>query len=313
MIVRSFLALLSMFLAGGVPPVIQAATFDMPEDGNALIGKEQIITSNYEDTLLDIARRYDLGYEELVAVNPGVNVWLPGEGTSIILPTRFILPSGARKGIVINIPEMRLYYYPAIKKNARAQVITYPISIGRDEWATPLTATTVVKKTIDPVWIPPESIRKEYQTAGNPLPATIPAGKDNPLGKFALALGIPGYLIHGTNHAYGIGLRSTHGCIRLYPEDIEALFDSVQVGTQVRIINQPYKSGWSNGILFLEAHPQFELDREKSAENFTPAIRQIVAEVPEELSKEVDWETVQATLLQSDGLPIPVTKRLIRE
>lgn len=302
---RILLLLLVVFC--GIATQTWATTYDLPDENNVLIGKVQVVHSKYEDTLLDIARRHDIGFEEIVAVNPGVNVWLPGEGTRIVIPTQYILPPVPRKGIVINIPEMRLYYYPDTKDNSRAQVITYPISIGRMKWSTPLAVTTITKKTIDPVWIPPESIREEYEQAGNPLPAAISPGPYNPLGKYALALGIPGYLIHGTNRAYGIGLQSTHGCIRLYPEDIEVLFNSVRVGTQVRIINQPYKSGWSNGMLYLEAHPRFDTDKDNAEDSFTPAIREIVAAVPETLSQEVDWETVRASLLRSNGIPIPVT------
>ena len=307
MSMSSRIILLMLVVFSGITTQSWATAYDLPDENDALIGEVQIVYSKYEDTLLDIARRHDIGYEEIVAVNPGVNVWLPGAGTRIVLPTQYILPPVPRKGIVINIPEMRLYYYPETKDNSRAQVITYPISIGRLNWSTPLVVTTITKKTIDPVWIPPESIREEYEKAGNPLPGVISAGPDNPLGKYALALGIPGYLIHGTNRAYGIGLQSTHGCIRLYPEDIEALFNSVRVGAQVRIINQPYKSGWSNGMLYLEAHSRFDADQDSSNDSFTPAIRKIVAEVPETLSQEVDWETVRATLLRSNGIPIPVT------
>lgn len=310
---RSYLVLLVLFWCTGLNAQVLASVFDLPAEDDVVIGKVQVINSRYEDTMLDIARRYDLGYEEIVAVNPGVDVWLPGEGTRIILPTRFILPPGPRKGIVVNVPEMRLYYYPPAHEGETQQVITYPISIGRQDWSTPVAVTTVTGKTTHPVWTPPDSIRKEYAQAGNPLPASIPPGDDNPLGNYALKLGIPGYLIHGTNRAYGIGLQSTHGCIRLYPEDIEVLYDAIQVGTPVRIINQPYKSGWSNGVLFLEAHPQLNDTGEQPIHNYTPAVEAIVASIPETLSDQVDWETVRAAVLQSDGIPIQITNRLLNK
>jgi lipoprotein-anchoring transpeptidase ErfK/SrfK len=173
------------------------------------------------------------------------------EGTRVILPTQHILPDTPREGLVLNLPEMRLYYYPKPSTGKPRTVVTFPVSIGRMDWATPLGLTRVTAKVINPVWYPPASIRAEHEQEGQALPPEVAAGPDNPLGQYALQLGRPGYLIHGTDRPYGIGMRATHGCIRLYPEDIQRLFEEVPVGTPVRIVNQPYKAGWYRGVLYL--------------------------------------------------------------
>jgi L,D-transpeptidase ErfK/SrfK len=196
------------------------------------VGLIQTTIVSADDTLPDIARRFNLGYEEIVRANPGVDPWLPGAGREVVLPTRFILPNAPREGIVLNIPAMRLFYYPARKKNEPATVITYPIGVGRVGWATPEGTTRIFKRTLDPTWRPPPSIREEHLEMGDELPEVVLAGPDNPLGRHSFTLGWPGYLVHGTNKPYGVGMRSSHGCIRLYPEDIEQLFDTVPMGTR---------------------------------------------------------------------------------
>jgi len=238
----------------------RAATFPMPGDGNDLVGAIVIVKARQKDTLVDIARRHDVGQEAILSANPDVDRWLPGTGTDVVLPRQFILPPTAYTGVVLNLPEMRVYYYPKPGPDDRAVVYTYPVGIGRMDWATPLGATKVLVKDKDPVWRPPESIRREHALEGDPLPAVVPAGPNNPLGGYALRLGIPGYLMHGTNKEFGVGMRVSHGCVRLLPEDIEELFGLVSVGTPVRIINQPVKAGWFDGELYLEVHPPLEED-----------------------------------------------------
>ena len=242
---------------------LSAAELELFADSD-VVGKSQIILAEYEDTFIKLARQYNLGYEELVQANPSVDPWLPGEGTEIVLPTHFVLPKVPRQGIVINLPELRLYYYP---DGDSGRVITHPISIGRMEWGTPLGRSEIVSKTLNPTWYPPESIRQEHAADNRPLPKVVPPGPDNPLGKHALRLSLPGYLIHGTNKPSGLGMRVTHGCIRMFPEDIEALFENVPVGTPVRIVNQPYKIGWTNDGFYLEAHPP--LDQESVNDSWT--------------------------------------------
>ena len=234
--------------------------FLLPPEGEDVVGKIQVATAHHSDTLLDIARRYDLGYEEIIAANPGVDAWLPGEGTRVVLPTQFVLPDAPREGLVLNLAAMRLFYYPKPEAGERPVVITHPIGIGREGWQTPEGIMTITHKKEKPAWTVPESVLKERAAAGNPLPPIVAAGPDNPLGDFAMRLSDPLYLIHGTNQPYGVGIRVSHGCVRLYPEDIARLFPLVPEGTQVRIINQPYVAGWLKGQLYLEAHQPLDDD-----------------------------------------------------
>ncbi len=234
------------------------ATYDMPPDGSDVVGEISVTTATFDDTLLDIARRHGVGYQDIVRANPEVNVWLPGEGTDVILPTQFVLPSGPREGIVLNLAEYRLYYFPKPAAGETAKVITYPISIGRQDWETPIGVTKIVAKAVNPSWYPPQSVREEHAAEGRPLASVVPPGPDNPLGKHAMRLGLPGYLIHGTNKPAGVGMRVTHGCLRMFPEDIESLFDLVSINTRVRIINEPVKIGWRADELVMEVHPVLE-------------------------------------------------------
>jgi L,D-transpeptidase ErfK/SrfK len=237
---------------------LSAATFPLPPANVDIVGKLYVVKTRHEDTLAQVAREFNLGHEAIVNANPEIDRWIPGEGTEVVLPTRFILPDAPRKGVVVNLPEMRLYYYPKPKKGETPVVITHPVSVGRMDWATPLGDAKIVKKQKDPPWFPPESIRAEHEAKGDPLPKRVPPGPENPLGQFALRLSIPGYLIHGTNRPYGIGMRVTHGCIRMYPEDIESIFSQIPLGTPVRFVNQPAKAALLADTLFLEVHPALE-------------------------------------------------------
>lgn len=286
-----------------------AATFDLPPADEAVIGASGETKARYTDTLIDIARQHGLGFNEIRHANPSVDPWLPGEGAQVILPTRFILPDAPREGVVINVAEMRLYYYPSTIKDERPQVVSYPISIGRGDWETPLITTSLTAKVKDPSWHPPESVRKEHAADGDPLPKIVPPGPDNPLGGYALRLGLPSYLIHGTNKPFGIGMQVTHGCIRLYPEDIEALFAAVPVGAPVRIINQPYKAGWHDGELFLEVHAPLSGSVEvEPAQNITPVVGQVIAATQGRPGYPVDWEKVRTVVREHAGIPVAVTR-----
>ncbi len=240
-----------------VAPASQATMYPLPEHGSALFGSVEHTVTTYEDTLIDLGRRYSLGYEEIRRVNPDVDPWLPGEGTAVVLPGQRILPSGPRDGIVVNLPEHRLYYYPKPKKGEKPVVYTYPVSIGKMDWHTPLGKTRIVQKEKNPVWYPPASVRKEHAERGDPLPAAVPPGPDNPLGAYKMRLAIGGgsYLIHGTNNPAAVGMAITHGCIRMYPEDIEQLYSMVPVGTNVYLVNEPVKVAFVDGEVYMEAHP----------------------------------------------------------
>ncbi len=296
-----------LLMAGLIAGQAGAATYLLPAPEDSLIGHEQLASARYEETLLDIARRYDLGYEDIKLANPGVDTWIPGQNMPVVLPTRYILPDGPRKGIVINIAEMRLYYYPKEQRDGRAVVITHPVSIGRDDWKTPLGNTTIVRKDKDPAWYPPASIRKEHAADGDPLPTVVPPGPDNPLGQYALRLGISGYLIHGTDKPFGIGMQVTHGCMRLYPEDIESMYRMVPVGTSVRIINQPLKTGWHRGTLYLEAHPP--LGETDPAVGLTPALERIATAARDRQDYVIDWPWAEGLVMEPRGMPLPVRQR----
>ncbi len=245
-----------------LPPLVERPRVD-PIDPNvfvlespqqSVIGQPQIVFTDAEDTLSYIAREYGLGYDELVAANPGVDPWLPGEGTPVLLPTQYILPDVPRHGIVLNIAAKRLFYFPEAAEGEPARVFTYPIGIGRVGWATPTGSAQVVAKATDPVWYVPWSVQQEHAAAGDPLPPTVPPGPDNPLGRHVLQLDMPGYLIHGTNKPYGVGMRVSHGCVRLYPENIETLYSMVDRGVPVTIVNEPYLVGMQGGHLYFEGH-----------------------------------------------------------
>lgn len=233
----------------------RAAIYELPEEGSDVVGATTTVIANYEDTLIDLARTYGVGYEDIVRANPDVDVWIPGAGTEVVLPTRYILPPGPRAGVVLNLAEYRLYYYPEPKPGETPVVMTYPISIGRQDWETPLGQARVTAKAVNPTWYPPQSVRDEHAAEGRPLARVVPPGPENPLGSRAMRLSLPGYLIHGTNRPAGVGMRVTHGCIRMFPEDIEYLFELIPIDTQVRIINEPVKIGWQGDDLLIEVHP----------------------------------------------------------
>ncbi len=284
----------------------QATVYPLPPPDVDLIGQVKVVYATKEDTLIDIARRYSLGYDEIVHANPGVDRWAPGEGNPIVLPTRHILPDAPREGVVLNIAEMRLYYYPKTGADGQQVVHTYPVSIGRMDWKTPMGLTKVVAKDVDPPWRPPATIKAEHAAEGDILPDVVPGGPDNPLGRYAMRLGVPGYLIHGTNKPYGIGMRVTHGCVRMYPEDIEHLFGMVPVGTPVRLVDQPVKVGRFNGELFVESHEPLEEDNLPIKVTLEQAQRAIIAKTGPDMPG-VDPAALEVAVEQVSGIPVAVS------
>ena len=232
----------------------------------SVIGEPQVVFTRGQDTLPDLAREYGLGFDELVEANPGVSPWLPGDGTPILLPTQYVLPDVPREGVVLNIANKRLFYFPDSADGEPQKVFTYPIGIGRVGWETPLGSARVIAKATDPAWYVPASVRREHAEMGDPLPSVVPPGPDNPLGAHVLKLDMPGYLIHGTNQPYGVGMRVSHGCVRLYPENIELLYSFVDIGEQVMIVNEPYLLGMLDGEVYFEAHAPLEDDTVASDE-----------------------------------------------
>jgi L,D-transpeptidase ErfK/SrfK len=300
-------ALLACALLGLVPPWASADRYVLSAESGDLVGEPRTTEARHEDTLIDIAREHNLGYDEIVNANPGVDPWLPGAGSRIELAKHRVLPMAERRGIVINLPEHRLYYFPTPPADSPGEVFSFPVSIGKMDWRTPLGATRIVQKVKDPPWYPPQSVRDEHARKGDILPSVVPAGPNNPLGRFALRLGIPGgaYLIHGTNRPAGIGMQVTHGCMRLYPEDIEALFGMVPVNTPVTIVNQPFKVGWQDGRLWVEVHPALKEDVVEP-----PALTdltRLVVEATREVLVPVDWSAVQRAFAESRGVPVPVS------
>lgn len=283
------------------------------DDSMAVIGELRTTQSMYEDTLVDIARVHGLGYEEIRLANPAVDAWLPGEGTEVRLPTQFVLPKARRSGLVINIAEYRMYYY--FRDGDDTLVTTFPISIGRMDWGTPLGRAAVVKKVKDPSWYPPQSIIDEWAADGRELAQRVPPGPGNPLGQYAIRLSIPGYLIHGTNRPAGVGMRVTHGCIRMFPEDIEHLFPSVPVNTAVQIVNQPFKFGWQGDDLYLEVHPPLETTPTESAGVEDPngtdpwsltSITELYIRVTDTREANVNWKLIDQVYAERLGIPVHV-------
>lgn len=299
-----------LLAAGGAASNVCAATYTLPVGSDTVIGEVQRVVAAHEDTLLDIGRRYGVGYEEIVAANPGVDPWLPGAGTEVLIPSRYILPDAPREGLVVSLAEHRLFYFPPHKSTEAAVVRTYPISIGRMDWNTPLGLTRIVNKREKPIWYPPESVLREHAAEGRPLPKAVPPGPDNPLGNYAMRLGIPGgaYLIHGTNRPSGVGMQVTHGCVRMFPEDIAELYPMVPVNTPVRLIDQPYKMGWRGDELFMEVHTPLEGENNPEAHSLTN-ITKLLVSATQDRSVVIDWAKAERTFERASGVPEPVMLR----
>lgn len=284
-----------------------AEEFCLPDSAeDAVVGELSYTNPNGYETLLDIARCFDFGYEQIIAANPTINRWVPSHLDCVLLPSLYVLPDVKRDGIVVNLAELRLYFYPP-RSN---RVFTYPISIGKIDWKTPLGKTYVIKKEINPSWTPPESIKKERATEGESAPEHILGGdRDNPLGGYAIVLGINGYLIHGTDeaHAFGVGMRVTHGCMRMYPEDIKDLYSRVKVGTKVSIIDEPVKLGWRSGTLFLEVHRPVDSEDRAALEDIS--LHDVLTKVYRKtLDKfNVDESTIYRIYKDGEGIPRPIT------
>jgi L,D-transpeptidase ErfK/SrfK len=292
------LCLVGTWLSGG-------CNIDQLADQDGNLRETTTYRAAYEDTLLEVARRFGLGYVEMVAANPGTDPWLPGEGTNVVLPTIHLLPDAPREGVVINLADMRLYYFD----QPDAQPRSYPIGIGREGLTTPLGTTTIARKTKDPTWRPTERMRAEDPE----LPEVVPPGADNPMGTRAMYLGWSLYAIHGTNKPWGIGRRSSSGCIRMYPEHAEELYDLVKVGTKVTVVDQPIKLEWIDGALFMEAHPtqhqsdQLELEGRFSPELPSQVVDQVLAAAGEHANG-LDWSRIRRATVERRGYPMRITR-----
>lgn len=295
---RTLAALAALALAPPAPGANAAAP--------AMIGEIVYHSALHEDTLVDLALRYNVGYTELRAANPGIDPWLPGAGTRIVVPTAHLLPDGPREGVVVNLADQRLYFFGP----GGGAVASVPVGIGSAGWDTPVGATRIVRKRERPYWYVPASIRAEDPD----LPAVVPPGPNNPLGAFALNLGWPAYVIHGTNKPYGVGRRVSHGCVRLYPRDIAWLFGKVEIGTPVRVVDQPMKLAWVGDELMLEVHPsQAQADRVEAGERPEPdppaEYRYRIVEKAAGQAAELDWRRIAAVVRERSGLPVAILTR----
>jgi L,D-transpeptidase ErfK/SrfK len=289
----------------------EAATFALPGDGNTIVGQVQVVTDIGKNTLFDIARHYDLGYKEIVEANPGVSVWVPDQNQKIVVPTEFILPPKPWVGIVINIPQRRVYYFPKPKKGKATQVMTFPLGISRPGWPTPLGQTRIIAKFRDPSWIVPKSIQKDHRKQGEPqFPSYFPPGPDNPMGMLAMETGFSEIFIHGTNEPWGVGMRVSHGCFHLYPEDAAHLFPILPVGTPVRIINDPYVVGVRGGQLYMAAFKPIA-DYPTKESPLTRAVATVTRLMPDRLDApgrpSVDWDRAIAIAQAERPVPEPIS------
>jgi L,D-transpeptidase ErfK/SrfK len=291
-------------------PIGWASVYELPGNGTAVVGTDSLISITHEDKLFDVARRYGIGYPEIVRANPGTDIWVAGEGREILLPGRRILPPTPHEGIVINLPEHRLYFYPKEATGKGQTVITYPVSIGRMDWHSPLGQTRIIAKERHPNWYPPESVRREHAARGDPLPKVVPPGTKKPLGeyKMRLAVGDGTYEIHGTNNPVAVGLAVTHGCIRMYPDDVAALFAAVSVGTKVWLINEPVKIAYVDGKLLMEVHPPVDGEGQTAAVDLEVMSQKLRAALGRDTGA-IHWDFARKALEAATGVPMVVGLR----
>jgi L,D-transpeptidase ErfK/SrfK len=268
--------------------------------GKTLYGTTRWVQVNAEDTLLDIARDLDIGYNQIVAANPDIDPWVPAKDSLVLVPLALVLPQErTSSGIVVNLAEMRLYYF--FSNGGHDYFLTAPIGIGAEGFLTRLGVYKIKSKTANPTWVVPPSIRN----AEPDLPAEVPPGPDNPLGDYAFRLSEMLYAIHGTNKPWGIGRRVSHGCIRLYPEDMGELYAMVPVGTTVQVIYEPIKIGWGDGKFWVQVFDDFD-----------GRIGNPVLKVMEELYRyetaigplEVDFTALVRALNDKTGVPMAVAR-----
>ena len=293
------------------PYALSTHRAELTRDAGDLMGVLQVTRAQYEDTFVDLARRFNVGFEELVRANPGVDPWLPGEGREIVLPTQYLLPNAPREGVVINLAAMRLYFFAPVAKGETPVVYSFPIGIGKVGMATPQGRTRITRLAKNPSWRPGPGVRAEYRANGEILPAVVKPGPDNPLGTRAMYLGWPAYLIHGTNKPAGIGLRSSAGCIRLFPEDVEFLYDMIKPGIPVTVVNQPFVFGWHRGELYMQAFDVLEDDpRNWQGAQRKLLSRNLAGRLRKELAAagvDIDWQAVGQLSKSPRGIAVPVS------
>jgi L,D-transpeptidase ErfK/SrfK len=289
------LTLLALVVPAGAAP---SSSESSSRDGAAppprlrpVIGQPSRGFVEFEETLLDVAFRHRAGFEAVERLNPGLDPWVPPAGSLVDLPTEMILPDAPEKGLLINIPEMRLYDF---RQKGGPEI--FAVAVGDAEDPTPVGSFQVGNKRVDPHWTVPASIRAEKPD----LPAVVPPGPDNPLGSRWMTVGSSSYGIHGTNVKWSIGRIATHGCVRLYEDDMERLYDRTPSGTPLRLIYEPFKWGLDGRVLYLEAHPDIYGRRPDRLADALATPRALG------LLRALDLEAVMRTVEQVRGVPVPV-------
>jgi L,D-transpeptidase ErfK/SrfK len=293
-----------------LPLPVQTEKF-MLAPGQTIIGRLQVVKVLKGQTLTDIGRRFNLGYEEMKRANPDLSTWLPPLGAPVLLPTEFILPDAPHKGIVVNVAAMRLFYFPPHKPGEPQIVITHPVGIGRAKFPTPIGVTHVVAHQKGPVWVVPRSILAEHTNEGAPLPPVVGPGPLDPLGNYALQLGWPEILLHGTNKPVSVGWPVSHGCIHMFPEDIKQLFYLVPNGTELRTVDQPYLFGWRNGRLYMVAYGPLKGSKRPWKTDWRQLLPSLITHAERvELRRhgqKIDWTRVGELVANPRGVPVPVS------
>tara|TARA_R110002110_G_scaffold65206_4_gene179990 strand:+ start:73341 stop:74432 length:1092 start_codon:yes stop_codon:yes gene_type:complete len=273
-----------------------ALTYTIPAQGN-VVGHIQYTTASRHDSLSTVGRRHNIGGYEMKEANPGVGYKNPRAGKKLLVPSRFVLPDAPRKGIVINLAELRLYYYHPDGR----RVSTFPVGVGQDGWNTPLGKTSIVRKRANPTWVVPKSILENHRRLGKPIPKSMPPGPKNPLGTHALSLGFKNIVIHGTPYPRGVGLRSSHGCIRMLPEDIRKVFDMVPMGTPVNIVHQPNKVGYLGKQVFVESHVPISSSMYGGNHSIEYSVKKIVNKTGVKMN--INWHQARKARSQASGYP----------
>tara|TARA_B110000014_G_C20118176_1_gene591364 strand:- start:2084 stop:3079 length:996 start_codon:yes stop_codon:yes gene_type:complete len=298
-------------------PSFSVEIFDLNID-SYVVGEIKTVYVQENETVADIANRYNTGFQDLLIANPNSHHWLPKADSKYIIPSMYILPEKNYSGIILNLAELRLYYYldgDDLYENSK--VLTYPVGIGRLDWKTPLGETFIKSKVVNPTWYPPKSIIKEHEERGEELPREVKSGPKNPLGEYALKLDVEGgYLLHGTNKKYGIGMMVSHGCVRLRNEDIETVFYNAKIGTKVKIVNMPIKIGVYKGFLYMEVHAfnnqEIFSNNQKNTlttENIYKPISYVMKFLESNPKYKVHWGKVLKTYEDSNGIPALIGKK----
>jgi L,D-transpeptidase ErfK/SrfK len=283
-----------------------AASYPLPPASESLIGQNHLIITGPNETVVTVAKQYDLGFNALENANPQLDMGrgFPN-GSAVQLPTQHLLPNQPRRGIIVNLPEMRMYYYPA----GTNEVLTYPIGIGKIGKTIPIKEAVITKKVKDPTWKPPQDIREFNMEQGIVLPRVMPAGPDNPLGPYAIYMTIPTYLIHSTIFPESVGKRASFGCIRMYQADIKTFFPSITEGIPIVISNAPAKVGWQDDRLFLEAHEPLD-EHVGDFEASIPGMVHLITTQTQQEPTLVDWQLVAFIAKEKDGMPHEVGMKI---